>query len=127
MIEQQITHQKIENRKEDIMDKTDNAYILIKQLNASSGTIALLIIIAAFQEVNCAVILLSNKLSDYLQIAAVAARLVLWAFLAVFSFHGVNIVKKQLRDLGWHMNRQSLVHDGDSHCISLEPECLAYL
>ena len=29
-IEQQITHQKMENQKEDIMDKTDNAYIINK-------------------------------------------------------------------------------------------------
>ena len=122
MIERQFTHQQMENRKKDIMDKTENAYIFIKQLNASSGTIALLIIIAAFQAVNCAIMLLSNELSDYYQIGAVAARLLLWAFLAMFSFHkaaGVIIVEKKLRNLGWHMKRQSLVHDGDSHHISL--------
>ena len=121
-IEQRFTHQQMENRKKDIMDKTENAYILIKQLNASSGTVALLIIIAAFQAVNCAIMLLSNELSNYYQIGAVAARLLLWAFLAVFSFHkaaGVNVVEKKLCNLGWLMKRQSLVYDGDSHHISL--------
>ena len=40
----------------------------------------------------------------YFQGGAIALRLTLWGFLAVFPFHkaaGVNIAFKRLRDLGW--------------------------
>ena len=109
--------------KKETIEKTEKAYTFIKQLNASSGTIALLIVIAVFQAVNCAIIILyiCNDTS-YLQIIAVAARLLLWGFLAVFPFHkaaGVNIIEKQLCDLGWRMKKESLVDDGNSHHISL--------
>ena len=109
-------NQKIKDCQEDMMDNTETAHTFLKQLNASSGTIALVIIIAAFQAANCAFILLTDDIT-YLQAAAVAIRLVLWAFLAVFPFHnaaGVNIASKKLRDLGWDMHRQSLA----CHCDS---------
>lgn len=103
---------------DDMKDNTETAHTFLKQLNASSGTIALVIIIAAFQAANCAIILSSNDIT-YLQAVAVTLRLILWAFLAVFPFHkaaGVNIASKKLRDLGWEMHRQSLA----CHCDTNE-------
>ena len=102
------------------MEQTETAYTFIKQLNASSGTIALVIIIAAFQTANCAVILLCNEIT-YPQAVAVALRLILWAFLAVFPFHkaaGVNITSKKLRDLGWDMHRPSLACHCNPHGLN---------
>ena len=107
-------NQKFKDSQEEMMNDTETAHTFLKQLNASSGTIALVIIIAAFQAANCAIILLGNDIT-YIQAVAVALRLILWAFLAVFPFHkaaGVNIASKKLRDLGWDMHRQSLA----CHC-----------
>ena len=104
------------------MKKTETAYKFIKDLNASSSTIALLIIVAGFQAVNCAINLLCQEIS-YFQAAAVMARLLLWGFLLVSPFHkaaGINSVYKQLRDLGWDMKRRSLAHDGDTGSITLK-------
>ena len=106
-----------ENQKvKDCEEDTKTAYTFLKQLNASSGTIALVIIIAVFQAANCTVILLCNKIT-YPQAVAVTLRLILWAFLAVFPFHkaaGVNTASKKLRDLSWDMHRPSLA----CHCDS---------
>ena len=99
------------------MQKTENAYTFIKQLNASSSTVGFIILIASYQAANCVVILLGNDIS-YLQGAAILLRLVLWGILAVFPFHkaaGVNIASKRLRDLGWDMHRPSLACHDDSH------------
>ena len=112
----------LKKSKKELMKKTETAYTFIKDLNASSSTIALLIILAGFQAVNCAINLLCQEIS-YLQAGAVMARLLLWGFLLVFPFHkaaGINIVYKQLRDLGWDMKRQSLVHDGYTGPITLK-------
>ena len=121
--DQEIEHdvgyenQKVKDCQEDIKDNTETAHTFLKQLNASSGTIALVIIIAAFQAANCAVILLCNEIT-YPQAVAVTLRLILWGFLAVFPFHkaaGVNIASKKLRDLGWDMHRPSLACHCDSN------------
>ena len=82
----------------------------VKYLNVSSGTVGFVIIIAAYQAANCCVILFSDDIT-YLQAVAVALRLILWGFLAVFPFHkaaGVNIASKKLHDTGWNMHRPSL-------------------
>ena len=102
--------------KKELMKKTEAAYTFMKYLNASSSTIALLIILAGFQAVNCAINLLCQEIS-YPQAAAVMVRQLLWGFLLVFPFHkaaGINSVYKQLRDLGWDIKRQSLVHNGNT-------------
>jgi len=88
-------NQRIANvNKKELMKKTEDAYTFIKNLNASSGTVALLIITAGFQAVNCAINLLHDKIT-YPQAAAVMARLMLWGFLLAFPFHkaaGINVV-----------------------------------
>ena len=105
---------------EDMMQKTETAHKFLKKLNISSGTIALVTIIAAFQAANCAFFLLSDDTKDstgYFQAVAVILRLILWAFMVVFPFHkaaGVNIASKELRDLGWVAHKQPLVY----HCNS---------
>lgn len=98
------------------MKETETAYKFIKKLNASSGTVGFVILVAAYQATNCTVILLSNELT-HLQAVAIALRLILWGFLALFPFHkaaGVNITSKRLCDLGWDMHRSPLVSHGDS-------------
>ena len=119
-LDEGFENQKLKDHQKSIMEQTETAYTFIKQLNASSGTIALVIIIAAFQAANCAVILLCNEIT-YPQAVAVALRLILWAFLAVFPFHkaaGVNITSKRLRDLGWDMHRPSLACHYDPHGLN---------
>ena len=96
-VDKEYKGRKIKNQKEEIMQKTENAYTFIKQLNASSSTVGFIILIASYQAANCVVILLGNDIT-YLQGAAILLRLVLWGFLAVFSFHkasGVNIASKR--------------------------------
>ena len=92
-----------DKKAEEVMQENENAYTFIKYLNASSSTVGFIILIASFQAANCAVFLLGNNIT-YFQASAVALRLILWGFLAVFPFHkaaGVNIAFKRLRDLGW--------------------------
>ena len=100
---------KIKSRKE-VMKECHDAYSFIKQLNASSGTVGFLILIAAYQAANCTVVLLSEEIT-YFQALAIASRLILWGFVAVFPFHkaaGVNIASKRLRDVGWDMHIPAL-------------------
>ena len=100
---------KIKSRKE-VMNECNNAYSFIKQLNASSGTVGFLILIAAYQAANCTVVLLSEDIT-YFQALAIASRLILWGFVAMFPFHkaaGVNIASKRLRDVGWDMHIPAL-------------------
>ena len=115
-------NQVIANKK-DLKTKTKNAYTYIKELNTSSGTIALLIILAGFQGVNCGINLLQAHKTSYSKAAAVTARLVLWGFLFVFPFRkaaAVNTVSKRLEDLGWDVKIESCAHDGDSGSINLK-------
>ena len=107
--------QKVKDQREEIKKQTEKAYTFIKQLNASSSTIGFIILIASYQAANCVVILLCDDI-NYFQGGAIALRLTLWGFLAVFPFHkaaGVNITSKRLRDLGWDMHRPSLACHGD--------------
>ena len=111
-----------QNLKNDLVKDTEAIFTYIEDLNASSATTALLIILAGFQAVNCAINLLSASEISYGQAAAVLVRLLLWGFLLVFPFRkaaGVNIVSKRLQDLGWDVKRNSVAHDGDSGPITL--------
>ena len=109
-----------------IMNETENAYTFIKELNTSSFTVAILIITAGFQAVNCAVNLLSEDIIG-VQVAAVIIRLLLWGFLIMFPFHkaaGINVVYNQLQHLGWHMKRKSFLYEGGSGPIILKAKML---
>ena len=71
----------------------------IKYLNASNGT-GCIIFVAVFRVGTCALILLDDEIT-YPEAAAIAARLILWGFLALYPFHkaaGLNAVIKELRD-----------------------------
>ena len=111
MKENVVTFNSGHNRDQnDPLEESKKAYKFVKYLNASSGTVGFVIIIAAYQAANCAIVLFSNEVS-YCQAAAVGLRLILWGFLAVFPFHkaaGVNIASKKLHDVGWDMHRKPL-------------------
>ena len=123
-VDEEVEINEVQNQhlKNDLVKDTEAIHTFIEDLNVSSGTTALLIILAGFQAVNCAINLLSACEISYGQAAAVSARLLLWGFLLVFPFRkaaGVNIVSKRLQDLGWDVKRKSVAHDGDSGPITL--------
>ena len=105
-----------QDKKDELMNRTKDANRFIKELNASSCTTALLVIIAGFQAVNCAINLLCEEIS-YKQAEVVIARLLLWGFLLVFVCHkaaGVNSATKRLQDYWRDVNKEIAVHNGNS-------------
>ena len=99
--DQKLSHE-VEKTQE-AMQENEKTYMFIKYLNASSSTVGFVILLASYQATNCTVYLLGHDIT-YFQAGAIALRLALCGFLAVFPFHkaaGVNIAFKRLRDLGW--------------------------
>ena len=83
----------------EFIKEVNTACNFIKYLNASNGT-GCISFIAVFQVGTCALILLDNEIT-YPEAAAIAARLILWGFLALYPFHkaaGLNAVIEELRD-----------------------------
>ena len=120
--------QQNQDKETELMDKTEAANTFIKELNASSCTTAMLIIVAGFQAVNCAVNLLCEEIS-YKQAEVVIARLLLWGFLLVFLCHkaaGVNSATKRLQDLWRDVNKKFAVHNGNFGPIILKANMFGF-
>ena len=101
----QLILDKVENRKyktqNEAMEEVKKAKEFIKHLNASSGTTGFITLIAVFNAANCAFIL-SNDIT-FSQAPAIALRLTLWGFLAIFPFYkaaGLNVTSKRIRATG---------------------------
>ena len=110
---------------QDVMQENEKTYKFVKYLNASSSTVGFVILLASYQAANCIVYLLGHDIT-YFQGGAIALRLTLWGFLAVFPFHkaaGVNIAFKRLRDLGWDIHLKPLgspYRSNDSRLVNLK-------
>ena len=119
------TDNEMSKKAEEVMQEKENTYMFIKQLNASSSTVGFIILIASYQAADCAVFLLGND-TTYFQGGAIALRLTLWGFLAVFPFHkaaGVNIAIRRLHDLAWDIHVPPLggpYGSNESKCITLK-------
>ena len=100
---QLMEHRARQETHEQFMEGVKTARRFIKYLNASSGTIGFITIIAVFQAANCAFILLSDDEITYPEAGAVTARLILFGFLSIYPFHkaaGLNSAIRELRDIG---------------------------
>ena len=88
---------------EQFMERVRQACKFIKYLNASSGTIGFIAIIAVFQAANCAFILLSDDEITYPEAGVMTSRLILFGFLALYPFYkvaGLNSAIRELHDIG---------------------------
>ena len=79
---------------ESIQEKAKNIAKFLRLLNKSSVAIGIVIIIAGFAAISCIINLLNttdcpmnNEAIQQLQVVAVTLRLLLWAFIALFSFY----------------------------------------
>ena len=90
----------------EIMEEVTKANKYITELNANSATTGFIVVIAAFQLANCALMLLEKDEITNLQTVALSLRLALWGFLALFPFQkagGVNSASKKLCKAGLDM------------------------
>ena len=96
-------------RHKEIMEEVTKAHRYIKELNANSATTGFIIIIAAFQAINSALMLLDKEIT-YFQAGALSLRLVLWGFLVLLPFQkaaGVNIASRKLCETGLDMRKSN--------------------
>ena len=101
----QLQDQKARSHQE-MMKEVTKAHEYIKDLNANSATTGFIILIAGFQLVNCALVLLGKDKLTKPQIVALSLRFALWGFLVLFPFQkagGVNIASKKLCKTGLDM------------------------
>ena len=80
---QLMEHRVRQETHEQFREEVKTARKFIKYLNASSGTIGFITMIAVFQAANCAFILLSDEEITYPEAGAITARLILFGFLGI--------------------------------------------
>ena len=99
-----------ENHSKGYREDIENAFKLLKQLNASSATIEMVIIIAGFTAINCVINLFdtttdchihSLRKMQTMQVVAVTLRAILWTFVVIFPFIKAAQVNKVARKLSF--------------------------